>query len=88
MNRRKFISWLGFALLVAAVPVTTEPVQRIACIKWSDGTVTKRSFSGRDIGEAQDKAIRWLGLTLPFREYDEVMICNPGMDCIWQGVVL
>lgn len=86
MNRRKFVSCLAIGPFIAAVP-SVEPVQRIACIKWSDGTVTKRSFSGRDIGEAQDKAIRWLALTLPFREYDEVMICNPGMDRIWQGVV-
>jgi hypothetical protein len=83
MNRRNFLSWLGLAPLLAAVPVE-EPVQRIACIKWSDGTVAKRAFSGRDIEEAQSNAIAWLGLTLPFREYDEVMICNPGMDHIWR----
>jgi hypothetical protein len=86
VNRRKFVSWLGLATLVAAVPVA-EPVQRIACVKWSDGTISKCSFSGLNIEEAQSKAIAWLGRTLPFREYDEVMICNRGMDRIWQEEV-
>ena len=83
MNRRAFLSWLALGPFVAAVPMA-EPVQRIACIRREDGTITKRGFSGRNIEEAQNKAIEWLGLALPFREYDEVMICNPGMDRIWR----
>jgi hypothetical protein len=82
MNRRNFLSWLGLAPLVAAVPVTAEPVRRIACIKRPDGVVIKRSFLGDEIEVAQNKAVEWLERTL--RDGGEVMITNPGMDYIWQ----
>jgi len=65
---------------------TLEQVQRIACIKWSDGTVTKRGFLG-DIEEAQDRAIAWLGFVRRFRAYQEIMVTNFGMDYIWPGEV-
>jgi hypothetical protein len=86
MKRRKFVFWIGLAPLVAAVR-PLRPVQRIACIRWADGAISKRSFIGRNIEEAQSKAVAWLGPILTFREFDEVMICNPGMDCIWPGEV-
>ena len=44
----------------------------------------RRSFEGRDIDEAQDKAVKWL---LGRQQLgDEIMITNVGMDYIWQEV--
>jgi hypothetical protein len=83
VNRRNFLSWLGLAPLVAAVPVASKPVRRIACLKRPDGAVVKRSFLGGDIKAAQNKAVEWLERTIC--EGDEIMITNPGMDYIWPG---
>jgi hypothetical protein len=57
MERRTFL-WLVVA--AAIMPSAVKRVIRVAAIKHAGGAVTRRICAGRDLEEAQNKAIAWL----------------------------
>jgi hypothetical protein len=79
LNRRTFL-WLAVA--AAIMPSAVKRVIRVAVIKHPGGAVTRRVCAGRDLEEAQDKAIAWLARTMRPLDGDEMIICYPEFD-VW-----